>query len=250
MTGTLAVVADVHGNRWALQAVLEELARRDVDQVIDLGDVLFGPLDPGGTLELLRGTDWPTVRGNQDRQVIETGAWTATPTNVFTRAELGADGVAWLAARTVAPFPSGEVFACHGDPHHDDHYLLEVIGEGGVRIRDGAELDAALTGVDASLVLCAHAHVPRLARSAGGAVIVNPGSVGLPAYADAGPPAYAMEAGSPEARFALVEERREGWTVEHVAVPYDHESAARAAASHGRADWADWLRTGRARVDS
>lgn len=50
-----AVIADVHGTRWALEAVLEDLDRRDVDQVPILGDTLHGPLDPAGTSRLLRG---------------------------------------------------------------------------------------------------------------------------------------------------------------------------------------------------
>ena len=45
----IAVLSDIHGNRWALEAVLEDIERNPVDAVLNLGDVLYGPLDPGGT---------------------------------------------------------------------------------------------------------------------------------------------------------------------------------------------------------
>ena len=81
---------------------------------------------------------------------------------------------------------------------------------------------------------------------AGGPLIVNPGSVGLPAYTDDLPCSHAMEAGSPHARYALLTKTVAGWHVELMQAPYDHERAARLALENGRPDWAQWLRTGRA----
>jgi Calcineurin-like phosphoesterase superfamily domain len=39
----VAVVADVHGNPWALRAVLDEIRREAVDLIVDCGDLLLGP---------------------------------------------------------------------------------------------------------------------------------------------------------------------------------------------------------------
>lgn len=75
---------------------------------------------------------------------------------------------------------------------------------------------------------------------------MNPGSVGLPAYTGEAPHPHAMEAGSPHARYAILEKEAAGWQVEHVSVVYDREEAARTAEGNGRPDWAGWLRTGRA----
>jgi len=55
-----------------------------------------------------------------------------------------------------------------------------------------------------------------------------------------------MEAGSPHARYAIVTRSDDNWKVEHLAIAYDWESAARLAERNGRPDWAAWLRTGRA----
>lgn len=49
----LAILADVHANRWALDAVLDDIDRRGVDRLVNLGDSLYGPLDPAGTADRL-----------------------------------------------------------------------------------------------------------------------------------------------------------------------------------------------------
>ena len=50
---SLVVIADIHGNRWALEAVLQDIDRRGIQQIVNLGDHLTGPLDPAGTADLL-----------------------------------------------------------------------------------------------------------------------------------------------------------------------------------------------------
>jgi predicted phosphodiesterase len=84
-----AVVADIHGNRWALEAVLEKLDRLAIREVVDLGDHLYGPLDPGGTFELLRQRSWPSVRGNMDRILLEAAPSPPSPTHEFVTGEIG-----------------------------------------------------------------------------------------------------------------------------------------------------------------
>jgi hypothetical protein len=61
------------------------------------------------------------------------------------------------------------------------------------------------------------------------------------------PVPHAMESGSAHARHALLHRTQRAWRVERVQVPYDLEQAARAAREKQRADWAEWLTTGRAR---
>jgi hypothetical protein len=75
-------------------------------------------------------------------------------------------------------------------------------------------------------------------------LIVNPGSVGLPAYTHTGPEPHVVETGSPHARYALLEQRDRGWRVELVGVAYDHISAAHQAQRNDRPDWEVALRTG------
>lgn len=245
MGGVIALVADVHGNRWALEAVLEDLERRGIHEVVNLGDTVYGPLDPRGTFEQLRDLRWPTVRGNQDRVLLQHAQ---SPAVASVAHALGAEGVAWIRRQTDAPFRQGAIHCCHGTPERDDAYLLEVVEPSGhVRVRAPTDLDEATRGLDAPVVACGHSHVPRAVSSAAGRLFVNPGSVGLPAYDDDAPVHHRMEAGSPHARYAILEFDGARTRVEFVAVPYDHETAARAAEANGRPDWAVWIRTGFAR---
>jgi putative phosphoesterase len=249
MDDPVAVIADVHGNRWALEAVLEDLDRRGITRVLNLGDSLYGPLDPAGTAALLRRLDPVSVRGNQDRVLLEPhGAAADSPTFRFVIERLATDDLEWLAGHQAALRRFGAFELCHGTPERDDKYLTEQVTEHGVALREPRDLARALASIDADVILYGHSHVPRLIGLPGGQALVNPGSVGLPAYTDDRPRPHAMEAGSPHARYAVLEQADRGWRIEHCAIVYDWERAANAAAHHGRSDWASWLRSGRAMV--
>ncbi len=77
-----------------------------------------------------------------------------------------------------------------------------------------------------------------------GTVVVNPGSVGLPAYCDDQPYPLVMETAAPHARYAVLSKKAAGWKVAQIAVPYDWQATAIRALANGRKDWATWLRTG------
>ena len=246
----VAVISDVHGNRWALEAVMGDLDRRGVDAVLDLGDSVYGPLDPLGTAAFLVARGVESVRGNEDRIVLEPRDERDSATLRFTRASLTAEHeqLEWLRELPARRVAFGSLFCCHGTPARDHEYLVERVTEAGVTLATGDDLEAALAGVRERMVLCGHSHMARTVLLPEGRVVVNPGSVGLPAYSDDAPWPHAMEAGSPHARYAVLEETGAGWRVEEVAVPYDWEVAASAARRNGRPDWAEWLRTGRARA--
>jgi predicted phosphodiesterase len=249
MDTKLAVLADIHGNRWALEAVLAHLRARQVTRMVNLGDCVYGPLDPSGTLEILMGLDIPTVRGNQDRILTapeEMGP--SSPTLRFVMDRIGEEGMAWLAALPPTLIIDGELLLCHGTPTEDDCYLVWVVSEEGVRLRTPQELSEALAGVSERVILCGHSHVPRKISLPDGRMVVNPGSVGLPAYKDEQPYPHAMEARNPHARYAILEKSAGVWQVEHIAVSYDYRVAAEAALENGRPDWAEWLATGRAQL--
>lgn len=241
-----AVLADVHGNAWALEAVLADIRRRGADELIDLGDILYGPLDPAGTAELHRTTGITAIRGNQDRVLGEPLAHPPNPTMAFVHENLPPHHLAWAAGLPVR-LDREDLRFCHGTPEHDDVYLLEAVSETGVALHPEAKI-AALLGPDpAPVTLCGHSHVPRVV-AVGGRLVVNPGSVGLPAYDHDQPWPHVMEAGSPHARYALLTRSAEGWHIEQVLVPYPWKEAAARARRNGRQDWAEWIETGRARL--
>src|SRR4051812_25927517 len=62
----IGLIADIHGNYFALESVLQELIQEAVDQVVCLGDVgSLGP-EPHEVIEWLRTIGCPTVLGNTD----------------------------------------------------------------------------------------------------------------------------------------------------------------------------------------
>lgn len=101
-----------------------------------------------------------------------------------------------------------------------------------------------MAGVTAPVVLCGHTHVPRVVKTGTGQLLVNPGSVGLPAFDDNNPSYHAVETGSPDARYAVLEDQAATWTVALLSVSYDFEPMARLADQNDRPDWARALRTG------
>ncbi len=233
---TLALIADIHGNAWALDAVLDDIRRRGVRVVVNLGDSLNGPLDPSGTADLLLRHGVPSLRGNGDREVLEGLA-------PQVRAHLTPAHLAWLRdlpeTLTVA-----DLLLCHGTPTCDDQPLLETITAQGARPATPDEITARLDGTRARALACAHSHLARVVRLPDGRSIINPGSVGLPAYTDEAPHPHAMQSGSPHARYALLSRWGDEWTVEQLCVPYDWHAAAAQARRAGRPDWAAWLSTG------
>lgn len=247
---TLAVLADIHGNRWALEAVLDDLERRNVDELINLGDSVYGPLDPPGTARLLREVDPRSVRGNQDRILVDPSEEIrGSPTYEYVQSSLTDEDLEWVSGHSRNPLQLDGVLACHGTPTRDDDYLVETVEPSGVKLHGQAELRDLLEPFKQPVILCGHSHVPRLVQVSSGQVIVNPGSVGLPAYTDESPYPHAMEAGSAHARYALLTGGSKGWDVAHVALTYAWTRAATAAENNGRPDWGTWIRTGRAAPD-
>ena len=66
----LAAVTDIHGNLPALEAVLADVGRSQVGPVVNLGDILAGPLLPVETADRLMALALLTIRGNHERQVL------------------------------------------------------------------------------------------------------------------------------------------------------------------------------------
>jgi predicted phosphodiesterase len=233
---SVAVISDVHGNAWALDAVLTDARARGATTFLDLGDTLDGPLDPAGTADRLMALGALTVRGNHDRMMLERAAGSA-------HEALRREHIAWLGS-----FPAvaehEDLVLFHATPHDDVTFLLEEKDPEGTHQRDSDAVVALLDGIDAPLILCGHTHVPRLVDLPGGRRVLNPGSVGLQAYREAGAEPWAIGTGSPHARYALLHREDWRWRVEPRVVRYPWAEAAAAARAAGRPDWATPLETG------
>jgi len=241
-----AVLSDIHANIWALEAVLADIAKRGPSQLINLGDTLYGPLEPQATATCLMQLPLASILGNQDRLLLEKPVLPVSPGLAYILNDLSPLSLDWLAAQPATCTVADVLFLCHGTPRSDQTYLLETMSPAGGCLQESAAIQAQLGPLEQALVLCGHSHIPRIIQLPAGPLIVNPGSVGLPAYSDDLPVAHKMETGSPHARYAMISKTAAGWTVDQIVVPYAWDKASGKARRLGQNDWAAWLETGRA----
>jgi predicted phosphodiesterase len=251
----LAVLSDIHGNLPALEAVIEDCTRAGANAFVNLGDVVSGPLWPAETADRLIELHWPTIAGNHERQVLLQPIEQQGASDRYASERLSSVHRNWLAGLPGTRWLAADLYCCHGTPTSDLQYFLETVTPDFGDERDGVPSHGARPAtaqealeragtIPASLILCGHTHQARVLRLVDKRIVVNPGSVGLQAYDDELPFKHYIEAGTPHARYALIECDADTWKVQLRQVSYDHEAAARQAEANGRGDWADALRTG------
>jgi predicted phosphodiesterase len=241
----IAILSDIHGNLPAMEAVIADARARGCEAFVNLGDSLSGPLWPRETADLLIAEDWPSIAGNHERQLLTLSRERMNLSDNFAAACLSDRHRQWLAGLPPTLEYQPEVFLCHGTPDSDLVYFLHDLADDGTVSDAAHETVAKRAGKRGErLILCGHTHLPRIHATGDGRFIANPGSVGLPAYDDDRPVPHVMETGSPDARYAIVDD---DLSVTLRAVAYDHLAASNKAEAEGRSDWALALRTGHAR---
>lgn len=238
-----AAIADVHGNRPALEAVLADIAALGIKDVVNLGDHVSGPLEAARTADLLIERGFPSVRGDQDRILVE--LWQEGSSMRSDFQQLARKHFEWMASMPPTLTYRDQVFLCHGSPRDDAAFWLDHIADDGTARPSGIEaIEAGAAGIDAGLILCAHTHIPRVVRLRDGRMIINPGSVGLPGYDGKVPVPYVVELGTPHACYAILEQAGGAWRATFRYVPYDTTAVAALARSKGMLSWASAIATG------
>jgi diadenosine tetraphosphatase ApaH/serine/threonine PP2A family protein phosphatase len=240
-----AAIADVHGNVLALEGVLADIRAHGVSDIVNLGDMASGPLDARRTMDMLMSLDAVHVLGNHDRWLIDRplekmGGWErpAYP-------QLNAGHFDWLRTVPATRVYRDQVFLCHATPSDDNVYWLDTVTpEGAVTIAPLAAIEKEAEGIAQKLILCGHTHVARAVRLRDGRLVVNPGSVGCPGFSYNVPYSHRIEAGTPDAHYAIIELTPAGWSVTIRHVPYDNEAMAALARRNGDAEFAAALATG------
>jgi predicted phosphodiesterase len=242
----IAALSDVHGNLLALDAVLADVAGQGVDITVNLGDLISGGLQPAETADRLMALAMPTVLGNHERQLLTMPAEQMSRSDRLAHDTMRPEHVEWLGSLPTTLEVADGVLACHGSPADDLRYLLETVDSGGARPATPDEVLARIDGYrEWSLLLCGHTHLQRAMRLPCGTLVVNAGSVGWPAYRDDEPFPHVMEAGTPHARYAVVDDSGGRWNATFRAVEYPWNRAAEIAEANARPDVARAVRTGR-----
>jgi predicted phosphodiesterase len=240
----LAIISDVHGNVRALEAVLADIRSRGVDATVNLGDCVTGPTWPRESFECLATLNVPTVRGNHDRWIVDRPTDGLPPAGRFAREALTQEQRNALFALPATLELEGGILATHGTPTDDSTYLTEETYDYRM-IPAGRDLVRERLGeaISRKIVLCGHSHRQSVTQVPGGPLIVNPGSVGCPVFADI-PTAPRWELHSPHARYAILTQAGGNARVEMLALEYDWAEAAEKALANGFPKWAESLLTG------
>ncbi|MFH1034527.1 MAG: YfcE family phosphodiesterase [Pseudomonadota bacterium] len=222
----LAVLSDLHANLAACQAVAADLARRGVQSVVVLGDLVGYLTRPNQVVELVREAGWRCLDGNYDQAVLTGGqagieaflkpgigpepravfAWTEKALQAPARAFL-----AGLPASLSLDLEGLALLAVHGSPRDPRQYVYPD--------HPDAELQSWLMEAGVDVLCLGHTHRPFIRRLPAG-LVLNPGSVGKP------------KDGDPRASYALLElGPRPG--AEIIRLDYDLDQEARLLAAAG-----------------
>ncbi|WP_226004852.1 metallophosphoesterase family protein [Natrinema salinisoli] len=207
----VGLISDVHSNRVALEAVLEDMP--PVDELLCAGDVVGYNPWPADCVDELRERDVPTVMGNHDAAVAGDTPFRfngmAKAGVDHAKKQLSDDQLEWLASLPAESFAcDGRVKLVHGHPDDPDRYT---------RYTYPKEFSPRLLGDEDVLVL-GHTHVQGAKQFAEG-IVVNPGSVGQP------------RDGDPRAGYAVLD--LDGLTVDTHRVEYDIEAVQEAVEDAG-----------------
>ena len=251
----LAILADIHGNIHALQAVVAKLEELQPDAVIVVGDLINAVPFSSQVVDFIRSTDWIVLRGNHEFYYLDFVGGRAPDDwqdpmrwgQLHWLAEhLRPDQGAYLAALPddlALFYPQTEpIRLAHGTPgNHRMGFSPDMPAE---------RIAAALAGVAQVTFINAHTHqqIDRIITQSAQTTsetgdpaffledgqpptsrtwhIINPGSVGLPLNGD------------PRAQFAIIENVSPdaipgGWRVSHYRVAYDRRPALEAYRTSG-----------------
>lgn len=183
MVSSVAVLSDIHGMLPALDRVLAERTVQEAEIIVVTGDHTWGP-QPREVLDRLAGLGDRAIllRGNADRELmlmaqgIDVGMGD-DPLSVWGSAALSAVHQEMLRAMpeqvTLEVAGFGAVLFCHATPRNDEEVVLVDS-----RLERWAEVYEGVAE-DVETIVCGHTHMP-FVRVAGGRLVINPGSVGLP----------------------------------------------------------------------
>ncbi len=209
----LAVLADIHGNLPALEAVIADMEGEHLDQVIVAGDLInIGP-NSREVLETVFDRGWVAIRGNHEHYLLnQVAVCPAGERREWAFLDFMAEqlGEAWLARLAVMPDELSLRFAnapplrvVHASPGNPFRTVTAVTAE--------SDALAMLAGTDESHIVAGHYHMA-FERNLADWQFINPGPVGTP------------HIGLHDASYAILEGDERGWRVEHRRVPVDYSA--------------------------
>jgi putative phosphoesterase len=231
-------ISDIHGNLLGLDAVLADLEQMNVDRIVCLGDVCFGPQAPE-CLERVRSLGCQVILGNWDAWSIEGFPAADDPVGMMLY-EIGA----WWAKRLSdddrafvrgfeptleIPIGNESRMVCyHGSPLSFNDWIFATTPD--------EELEKMFDGLQATVLVGGHTHLQMLRRF-GPSLVVNPGSVGQP-FSQWWPQTIRV---GHWAEYGVVETDGERTEVDLRRVPFDVDALLRLFAESGMPHAGWWI---------
>jgi len=215
----VAVLADIHGNLPACEAVLEDIDRMSPDFICAAGDLALRGAHPRETVELLLDRCDSVLMGNTDCYLSGNylgGAYRdrdhwKTELLAWTRDQLGSANLLKLGALPFSvrytPRRGQDLFVCHANPKNLEESLDPTL--------DDAQLKRFFQHLDAAACAFGHLHFP-YRRRVGRMLIADVASAGIPRDGDLRP-AYGIFTYTPK-----------GWRVQIRRVRYAVRKATQA----------------------
>ncbi len=179
-----AVVSDIHGNIDALESVLEDIGKRNIDFIVSTGDLVGYLPFPNEVVDCIRSNRILTIQGNHDKAVAEfmdSGA--SRHSNRVIRDD-NREYLAALPKSLLIQSAEASFLLVHGSPRRIDEYMYE----------DMEVLEALAYEFDEDIVISGHTHKPYHLQL-GEKQFINAGSVGKPRH------------GNPRSTYVMVEAR-------------------------------------------
>lgn len=222
----IAVISDVHGNKSALDKVLDDIKQKKADKIYCLGDIAMGGYDPNYTIDKLfelknkMNDDFEIIQGNTDKLIVDyndTLYEKMLKANPLMAQALNLDVkiidddkkrlLSNLNIDKILTVNGVKIHLVHGSPRKQDENIFPDT--------PSSEVEKMVETSPADVILCGHTHVPCGFSLNSGKTVVNAGSIGRSMTKDKMPVYLLMTINSNGA-----------YSFEHIKVKYDNKQTA------------------------
>ena len=184
----IGLLGDVHGNHYALEAVLSAASRSKVEVLLLTGDLVGYYYSPSAVLDMLRSWKYYLVRGNHEDMLkmsrydenflskvdAKYGMGLRLAIEQLTNKQL--DELCNLPHPLDIEVDGCKILLCHGAPWNNNQYIYPDAPKNLLKRCAQQEYD---------LIVLGHSHYP-MSHRIGKTLVVNPGSVGQPRNGEPG----------------------------------------------------------------
>lgn len=222
----IAVISDVHGNKSALDKVLDDIKQKKADKIYCLGDIAMGGYDPNYTIDKLfelkkeMNDDFEIIQGNTDKLIVDyndTLYEKMLKSNPLMAQALNLDVkiidddkkrlLSNLNIDKILTVNGVKIHLVHGSPRKQDENIFPDT--------PSSEVEKMVETSPADVILCGHTHIPCGFSLNSGKTVVNAGSIGRSMTKDKMPVYLLMTINSNGA-----------YSFEHIKVKYDNKQTA------------------------